>query len=254
MQKRPRLKVIGSPFLWQGLMGFFLVERPLVQGERFELAGEEALHLLGSRRIRIGEEVEVQDPQGHRFLATVLSKERKSLELLNTKELVPPAEPKFRLWLHQAMVKEKALDWILQKSVELGAAGVFLFETEHSQPLPQGEERTHRLERWHKILWEACKQSGRHRPPVLTLSAVSPLGQAFDQPAFVFDPYRPPTFLKNLTLESQGAHLILGPEAGFEPEELSGFSGHYLGLGPRILRAETAALSLLAILHHEFGG
>ena len=229
------------------------MELLLEEGQRFELAGEEALHLLGSRRVRIGEEVEVQDPTGRRFLAAVQAKERKSLELLSLKELVPPAEPNFQIWLHQAMVKEKALDLILQKSVELGAAGVFLFETEHSQPLPQGNERTHRLERWHKILWEACKQSGRLRPPVLTLSAVSPLERVFDQPAFVFDPYRPPTSLQGLTLEAQGVHLILGPEAGFEPHELESFTGGFLGLGPRILRAETAALAALTLFGGRFG-
>ncbi|MDT8446709.1 MAG: RsmE family RNA methyltransferase [bacterium] len=233
-------------------MGYFLADLNLVLDQAFRLEGEEAAHLLQSRRIRADEELEIQDPTGQRFLCRVLARERRSLELLPQRPLTPPAEPEFKLYLHQAMVKEKALDFILQKATELGAAGIYLFESEHSQRLPEGRDREKKEERWQKILWEACKQSGRQRPPELGLEETSPLVSSFSEPCFVLDPYHEGPLLKDLALEG-AARMLLGPEGGFAQEELAGFQGQYLKLGPRVLRADTAALAGLSLFGAYFG-
>lgn len=233
-------------------MGYFLYDQALQIETPALLRGEEAVHLLGARRIKLGEEIELQDPSGCRFLCRVLSRGRKEVELLPFSELSPPPEPKFRLVLHQAMVKEKALDFILQKATELGAAKIHLFESEHSQRLPEGKELERKTDRWQKILWEACKQSGRAQPPELALGEACPLKTSFEQDRFVFDPYQEGPGWPGLK-PAGGAHLILGPEAGFTPEELQPFEGYFLPLGPRILRAETAALASLAIFGARFG-
>jgi len=234
-------------------MGYFLTTLPLQLNQDFWLEGEEANHLLSSRRIRLGEHIELQDPQLNRFVCEVLEVQRHKLQLTPQSQSLVPEEPSLKLWLYQAMIKEKPLDWVLQKSVELGAARVVLFQSEHAQPLPKAREQDKKLSRWQKILNEAAKQSGRAIIPELIIQDQNVLAHPFDGPAFVFDPYKPATALKSIERPLTKAHLILGPEGGFSREELESFQGTYLSLGPRILRAETAALTALALFGGFFG-
>jgi len=240
-------------FFGKRSMGYFLTILDLQLNEEFWLEGEEAKHLLGSRRIRLGERIEIQDQNIRRFSCEVLETERHRLRLSPKEQTVVPKEPSLKLWLHQGMIKEKALDWVLQKSVELGAAGVNLFVSDYSQPLPKGKDLDKKLQRWHRIMVEAAKQSGRALVPELKLSEENALHQIYGGPSFVFDPYLPPVPLKSLAPMDLESHLILGPEGGFSREELKSFQGKALSLGPRVLRAETAALAALALFGGFFG-
>ncbi|OGG97635.1 MAG: hypothetical protein A2508_01120 [Candidatus Lambdaproteobacteria bacterium RIFOXYD12_FULL_49_8] len=235
-------------------MGYFISEETLFLGQTFTLSGEEAQHLLGARRIRLGEKIEIQDPKEQRFLCEILELGRKSLELKTLIQLTPPAEPAFSIHLWQAMVKEKAADYILQKATELGAYELVFFQSQYAARLPEPREEAHKVERWQKIALEACKQSGRVRPPFIRLERQAPWETLVQGPSLMLHPggnfdLTQPAWGK----EANSLNLLIGPEGGFSEEEAQTYGGPRLHLGPRILRADTAALAALTLLGHHFG-
>ncbi|MDX2470580.1 MAG: RsmE family RNA methyltransferase [SAR324 cluster bacterium] len=245
-------------------MSYFLTENQLKLLEPFELKGEEAGHILLSRRMRVTEQLEIQDQNGQRYVCEITELQRKSLVLKPLNKAEIPLEPLLGLILYQSLVKEKALDFIIQKACELGAAKIILFQSQNSQKLPQSQykgktqdkaqhqgEAEKRLGRWNKIALEAAKQSGRLKPLEIQLLEALPLDLP-PEATLVFDTSGERKSLKDLNLPKTNLNLILGPEGGFSKGELPDTYPAY-HLGPRILRADTAALAVLSILQFSLG-
>ena len=232
-------------------MSYFLNEDPIFIAEPFEIKGEEATHILQSRRIRLGEKIEIQDSEQQRFLCEVTELMRKSLVVVAVEQITPPTEPALELILYQAIIKEKALDFILQKTCELGVKEVRLFESQNAQKKSKKADLEKRIERWQKIALEAAKQSGRVQPSKISIVEAIPQNLP---PAntLIFDCHGERKSIKELTLPEGQLNLILGPEGGFTKGELPSHYPSY-HIGPRVLRADTAALSVIAILQFHLG-
>jgi 16S rRNA (uracil1498-N3)-methyltransferase len=243
-------------------VSYFLFDGVLQLGVSIVLEGPEAVHLIGSRRIRVHEQFSLQDQQYQRYRVRVERIGRHDLSVVPLCQLPTPAEPAVRLLLFQALVKEKALDFIIQKATELGVADICLFPGYYSQPLKADTQSQRKLDRWRKIAIEACKQSGRVRPPSLHfLSGIHEFQQ--------FSPESSTETRPMLCLTSAGSmssvpldepepgnseiYLLVGPEGGWHPSDLEGVAVRPVHLGPRILRAETAALAAIAILQYRWG-
>ncbi len=239
-------------------MSYFLYSGHLECGREAEMEGEEARHLLKSRRTRPGDRFEIQDFAGNRFQARLIHGDRDQVLILPETRLETPAESPLMLELWQALPKEKALDWILQKSVELGVTRIILFRGRRSPKGHRHLDAARSLERWKRIMVEACKQCGRRNPPelfwfpsldqVLDRSSTAARGwvlsQAGDDPREWKEPVR-----DRVVRETQ--RLLVGPEGGLHPDELEvarNAGMRQLRLGPRVMRAETAAVSAVAIL------
>ncbi len=151
-------------------MTYFLYSGEIEEEIEFHLEGEEALHILRSRRVKKNQEIAVQDRNFRRYLVKVREKKRRSLVLYPLTRLTTPPEPDFKIHLYQAIVKEKAMDNIIQKSTELGVVSLILFHSDYSQNTDLDPEK--KLDRWQRISWEACKQSGRLKPPEIRLVPV----------------------------------------------------------------------------------
>ena len=232
-------------------MSYFLCEQRLEVGQTFTFSGPDAVHLLGARRARPGEQFEVQDAAGQRFTAELVQAARRDAQVrvLAPCPLPPPPTRWVRLW--QGAVKDKAAEWIVQKCTELGVAEIGFFPAQHSSIARRGGEKA-LLSRWERIAWEACKQSGRPAPPRLmhadSLQAVlkeAPTGEV----RWLCHPGAPaqPPGRALAALPATGAITVLiGPEGGLHDEEAAwareqGFV--QIHLGGTILRAETAAVS-----------
>ncbi len=230
-------------------MSYFIYTGQIRSGCTFALVGPEAAHLLSSRRMRVEEEVEIQDERGRRYQCRIARIARKELVLQALKQLTPPPEPSCKITLYQAMMKERGLEILLQKATELGCHRLVLFESRYSQRLPVGKEREKKLIRWERIGQEAAKQSGRLWPCELRLHAgFPPLGER----AFLFHPRGNRQSWAEIPKELTKVALCLGPEGGFAEEELPPGVG-LLGLGPRVLKAETAAITALGLMQHLLG-
>ncbi len=236
-------------------MSYFLSSENLQAGKGVEILGEEAKHIMLSRRIKIGEKINLQGPDEKRFEAEILDLNKKSINLKMLGEISTPKEPEAQIILFQALVKEKALEYIIQKSTELGIAKIVIFQSERASFSLQDEQK--KIGRLKKISQEAAKQCDRVKsPPIEFLQFEKFLEAAGDLDRFfILDKNGGQTFPQaaqksNFTLKNIG--ICIGPEGGLAQDEILRLSqtknATLISLGPRVLRADTAAISALAII------
>lgn len=242
-------------------MSYFLAEKPMQLGNTYTLTKDEARHVSLSRRVKMGEKIILQGPDERRFMCVVTNATKDNVTVSAEHEIKTPEEPKLNITIFQALISENALDTIIQKITELGATSLVIFPSKHS-PNSITEKKEKKLERWNRISIEAAKQSDRVKPLSIeyadtleqTLKRASKLNQIL-----LLDKTSSKR-MKDVTAalaptDSIGAYI--GPEGGFSPEEDSVIQKlpHALpiSLGPRILRADSAALSITAIIQALWG-
>lgn len=218
----------------------FFVPHVLAAGAVVALEGDE-LHHARVVRVREGEEVEVFDGRGGAWMAAV--RELPSVELLRAVDV--DREPRAALHLAMAIINLDKFELVLQKATELGVRSIVPLVTARIEV--RAERYKGKAERWQKIVFEAVKQSGRARVPAIEEPA------AFDDVVrragtkIVFDADTPPSHATSI---DDAATLFIGPEGGWSDEELQlarEQGVNFARLGPRRLRAETAAIVAMAV-------
>jgi 16S rRNA (uracil1498-N3)-methyltransferase len=220
-----------------------------------ELEESETRHLRDVLRIREGDGVFVFDGSGHEYSGTVLSIEKKSTTITIDREVAPAApESDLDLTLAVAMTKGEKFDLVVQKAIELGVNRIIPIVTARCDVRPSDGSR--RQDRWRKIALEASKQSGRAR--LAQIEAIVEFSSLLKIETYgakvLFSERAGETFEAIQANERMLA--VIGPEGGWEDKELesaraAGFT--LVTLGGRILRAETAAIVIAAVLQHRFG-
>lgn len=234
---------------------------------RAEVRGEEFHHLARVRRVRPGAEVEVFDGRGRGYRGRVETIGRDRLSVLLETELPPGSrDSQLDVALYQALPASRGvMEEIIARATELGARSISPVVTTRSRAalLATTEGVARRLPRWEKIARDACKSSGRFRPPDLSppLAFSQALEDAASRPGLRIIPAEHgvhPPLDRSLSQETpaETVSLLVGPEGGWTAEELdlalqSGFRP--VSLGPRILRTVTAALASLVALQLAFG-
>ena len=218
---------------------------PEVQSELAELRGEDAKHLTRVLRVEPGQVYELSDGRSL-YLAQVELADRDAVRFRVLERLPTPVEP-YVVTLAMALVKFDRFEWILEKATELGAHHIRPFWCDRSEA---GLEKAalKRIERWRKILIESSQQSRRVVPPQVhePVSFERVLTVPVDRRYFFDERRDDAEFAPELVARTM---LIIGPEGGWTDREralATGCAG--AALGPRVLRAETAAIAALAIL------
>ncbi|MCH8844785.1 MAG: 16S rRNA (uracil(1498)-N(3))-methyltransferase [SAR324 cluster bacterium] len=244
-------------------MSYFFSDHLLQPGEPATLAGEEARHIKGSRRLKPGDSLVLQDPGGDRFRAVLEHAGAGVLHVRVGERVAAPRMPSVRLVLLQAAVKLKAAEWIVQKATELGVAEVRFFPSVKSPVAVKELKSAKTLSRWERIAREACKQSDRQHPPLLGVShdlaaALSDAGSNTGSNTgskgstggrrWMLHPQgdTAPGALHLRDQTDPSAWLLVGPEGGFTAEEVTQACAHGftpVRMGQLVLRTETAALA-----------
>lgn len=225
-------------------------------GEKVELLVDETRHLRDVLRLSAGDEVTVFDGNGREFSAVIDSVEKISSKLNITKQIEPPSpESPLDLHLAAALLKGDKFDLVVQKAVELGVNRLTPMVTYRTDV--KINDPTARVSRWRRIALEACKQSGRAR--LMYVEEPSSLDvllgrKQHDRKIIHFSERSGGSF--DVAVRNKKITAIVGPEGGWEDSELemtraAGVSS--VTFGGRILRAETAAIAITAILQHRFG-
>jgi len=232
--------------------------------EQITITGEQAKH-LSVLRIKPGELIQIFDGIGHRYISKVIKSCRKEVSVEILKEEVYSAESPLSIILAQGVPKGEKMDFIIQKSTELGVKKIIPLISERSQI-----RYTAKAERWRKIAASASQQSGRGeipeiespislseflKPPILPLTKGGKGGLL----RIIFSEEEKKQNLKKVLKNFQDITniiILIGPEGGFSPAELTlatngGFTP--ASLGPRILRTETAAITAISIIQYELG-
>ena len=165
-----------------------------------------------------------------------------------------------RITLAQGLPKSDKMDFIVQKATELGVASIVPVITERTIVKVKDEEK--RVSRWQKIAREAAMQSNRPDIPAIDdiISFKDFLRTLNSEPGtLLLLPWEEGTEpIKNVLRNNSGVKnllVLIGPEGGFstkEAEAAKEIGFHLVSLGPNILRTETAALAVLAMIGYEF--
>lgn len=230
----------------------FLPSVRLAKGEAL-LTPEARHHLVEVLRLKAGDAVEIFDGEGGSWegnLGTDLEK-----VVLGARHVVPAPEVKIHLLV--ALAKGEKMDLVVQKTTELGVSFIAPFEAERSVVRLSGDRGTERASRWRRIAEEAARQCGRAEVPAVlapqtldrALEAV-PAGHAIH----VFHTLLPEPGSAERRAHPSGVRghaLVVGPEGGLTDAEYElclRAGAHPASLGPRILRAETAAIVAVALV------
>jgi 16S rRNA (uracil1498-N3)-methyltransferase len=223
---------------------------PFSAGAGIEVSGEEFHHAVRVVRLREGEEVEVLDGKGKLASGRVLALGTTSLTVTIDREL-PGRESPLAITLAMAIIQLEKFELVLQKATELGVHAIVPVVTERVDIRP--ERYRGKAERWEKIIFEAVKQCGRAILPTLESPASFAQVIARDRPRVLFDadadPMQVPSPLTAVT-------LLIGPEGGWSETELRTARENgcmFQRLGPRRLRAETAAMTATAVFAARYG-
>jgi 16S rRNA (uracil1498-N3)-methyltransferase len=211
------------------------------------LAPEEAHYLATVLRLRAGDVVTAFNGRGLEWSTRVTGLTRRAglLEVIDTVE--PLAESPLDLTLVQSVVKSEAMDTIVQKATELGVTRIAPVISEYCVVRLDSERIAKRLSHWHRIARSACEQSGRHRAPAI-LPPV-PLHEYLRAGAalrLVLDPRAVPDEHAQPPESANAVEVIVGPEGGFGPRDEAAIESsdvRRIRFGPRVLRADTAAIA-----------
>ncbi|OGP94244.1 MAG: hypothetical protein A2Z19_05090 [Deltaproteobacteria bacterium RBG_16_54_18] len=228
-------------------------------GTEILLQTKEARYLLTVLRLTAGDAVTVFDGEGTEYRAELRADEDQGVYLAIQEELHPVRESPLRITLGQGLLKGERMKFVIQKATELGVDRIIPLVTARSIPIVEGERESLRLERWARIAQEAAKQSGRTVVP--SINAIREFADflAASAGTRVMFWEGEPTPLRKIADQldpQQGLVLLVGPEGGFSEEEVLAAQAQgfiIAGLGQRVLRAETATLSVLSIMQHLFG-
>jgi 16S rRNA (uracil1498-N3)-methyltransferase len=212
----------------------FFVER---DGARAVIIGADARHLVRSLRARAGEEIEVVDPVGLMLTLRLdrVSADRVEGTILAERKHNP--EPAARIVIAIAHLPAPALELVLSRCTEAGAFGFHVVQADRSVA------RGSRHERWHTICREAAMLAGRLIvPEVAGPTSLEEVLDLSDHPVILS---RVATVRLADMVEPQNLTLLIGPEGGWSERELARVPVKAT-LGPRNLRADTAALVALA--------
>ena len=229
-----------------------------ISGGSLVLGPEETRHLRDVLRLKTADRVNVFDGEGREYLAEIahISKNSTALNLIGE---IPPKSPEspLDLTLAASILKGEKFDLIVQKAVELGVMQIAPLLTARGDVKLRDTQK--RVDRWRRIVLEAAKQSGRAAlmkigEPVEFVEFVQKAEQQADCSLLMFSERGGEGFPERS--DAKKITALVGPEGGWEDSEIeaarqAGFS--IVTLGGRILRAETAAISIAAIFQHRFG-
>lgn len=219
--------------------------------------GAESAHMRKVLRMTEGMQIIVPEGRGQ-WLAEITQIEGEAqAKLLEWQGCA--AEPNKRITLYLAYTKSDKMELVVQKSVELGASAVVPFISSRCVKIPDAKSAAKGNERMKRIAHEAVKQCGRAAEMEVTmpLSYKEFLESIGKHQLTVFAYECAETPLKPvLQTDAEDIAIIIGCEGGFsekEAEEIISAGAKCISLGARILRAETAAIALLAIAAYETG-
>jgi len=252
----------------------FFIEPSLLQSSSIALPESLAHQVRDVLRLQVGEQFVLLDNSGDEIMAAVSSSARTGVTARVIERRPGKAEPRVPITLCQGMLKSARFEWILEKGVELG---VTTFAPILCRRSTSGLEEVGaaKIQRWQRIIQEAAEQCGRARlPALLPIRSLTDALNDIPSGALAIIPWEEERdrTLHNVAAENAvnektaennvaaqfiapSVFIFIGPEGGLTAEEVQLARQHGvqpITLGPRILRAETAALAAVANVLYEF--
>ena len=233
----------------------FFLPTPLAhvpRGEEVALPDTVGHHAARVLRLPAGSRIVLFDGRGGEYVATLTRLDKRGAFASLDAHVAVERESPVAVTLAQGVLAADAMDYAVRKAVELGAAAIVPIVAERSQR-GAADRNEKRRAHWQAIAIAACEQCGRNRVP--------PVAAAVELATFVADAFagglvaiadpHATRSLASLAASSPPGSVAIGPEGGFTQAELDDAArrgASLVHLGPRVLRAETAAVAALATL------
>lgn len=231
-----------------------------ISGDLARITGEDVKHAWKVLRLSAGDQVEVNDLAGQDYLGTIEEIDKAKVLIRLTERAPQSNESPLKLSVYQGLPKGQKMDLVCQKLCELGAAA--LIPTITARVIPEVKNEYRKLDRLRRISLEAAKQAKRsHIMTVREPAELYSLAPEFAGLDLLIVPYEAMTGQGLAAIRSEIASarrigVVVGPEGGFAAEEidwLKAQGARIVTLGPRILRTETCALAVSAMLQFIAG-
>ena len=225
-----------------------------INEENITLTGSDANHIGRSLRMKTGEALTVCcNGIDYNCRISEITADTVYLELLEKHPCA--AEPNIEVTLFQAVPKLDKLEYIIQKSVELGVSRIVPVLTRRCVSRPDEKDFAKKLPRLNKIAAEAAKQSGRGMipevTPIVSFKKAVEMMSGIDKTILLYEEEGGCSFGEVDMTGAKTVGLVIGSEGGFDKEEavaMTGCGASQVWLGKRILRCETAPITALSIL------
>lgn len=244
-------------------MSKFFIEKESISGDSIDITGEDVAHIRKVLRMRVGEKLIACDNDGTDFECEITNIDDKHVAAKILTSWKSENEAPIRVTLFQGIPKSDKMDFIIQKCVELGIDSIVPVKTDRTViRFENTKDEVKKQQRWQKIAVEAAKQCNRGILPKITnpvdFNTALDMAGAND---LILIPYENESEqgLKSVLRNNSTARTIavfIGPEGGFAEDEVKNCierSFYSVSLGKRILRTETAGLTVLSILMYELG-
>lgn len=239
----------------------FFVEKNQIDEEEIYIEGKDLKHIRDVLRLRPGQEIIVSS-EGYNYLASIREIGKDSLFLDIKSKEKGKNESQIDLVLYQALAKGSKMDLIIQKNTEIGVKDFVGVLTQRTLvKIKDVKKEKNKIDRWNMIAEEAAKQSKRDCIPSLTrIESFDQMIESLRGEPNIIVPYEDEEVhsigqsLKSI--EGKRVNLVIGPEGGFEVEEiqkLKDIGARIVSLGNRILRTETAGFVASTIILYEMG-
>ena len=237
-------------------MQHFFVSPEQVKEEKIYVEGGDVNHMKNVLRMKTGEELTVNDGEGSQYLCAVESYEADMAVLKILEKKQDESELASKIYLFQGLPKQDKMELIVQKSVELGAYQVIPVATKRAVVKLDAKKAKKKIERWQQIAVSAAKQAGE----VCTYAQALKQAEELDVVLIPYELAKGMEETKQIIAgirPGQSVGIFIGPEGGFEEEEVAlamKTGANPVTLGKRILRTETAGLTMLSVLMFHLEG
>lgn len=230
------------------------------------IEGEDVKHIYKVLRLQEGDKIYLNNCEGKEFIGEIIEINKKQITVKIVDTINTYNESPIDFYLFQGLPKSSKMDLIVQKNTELGVKEITPVLTERVVVKSEISDFK-KVDRWNKIALEACKQSKRSLIPIINnpmkfIELIDKINE-FD---LVVVPYENESgygikklfqsMSKDDVKKIKKVAVIIGPEGGFEEEEIKKlrmFGTYIVTLGPRILRTETAGFVCISLLGYELG-
>ena len=238
----------------------FFVDFDLAVGREVALPDDVAHHATRALRLDSGALIVLFNGRGGEFRAVLRADNRHAFATVQSFDPIERESP-LDLTLIQAWISTDKLDWVVEKAVELGVSRIVLTPSARSVVRVEGDRRARRLAHLRLLIQSACAQCGRNRVPTVHAAVTlaewvkkAPPGERWV--LSLSDGTRPLAHVHNAVQSPTPVTVLSGPEGGLSPaEESAALAAGFVpvSLGPRVLRAETAPLAVLALCAWKSG-
>ena len=242
----------------------FFVKANQIEGNIITIINQDVNHIKNVLRMRKDEKLEIGVPELEKnFLCKIDELQNDNIKCKIIKEFEENKESNIKVSIFQGLPKSDKMEWIIQKSVELGVHEIIPTQMKRSVVKLTDKDKIKKLERWQKISEVAAKQCKRDYIPnikeVTILKDIEKMYNDYDILLVAYEEEKENSLkdeLKkiNKDIEEIKIAIVVGPEGGLEQEEvefLKTLGAHIVSLGKRILRTETVCLQVLSNIMYE---